>query len=107
VFLKDPEIVLFDEPTSALDSSTETQVMREILEFLGTQPKGSGIEKRTGVFIAHRLGTIQFCDKIVVLGGGGVIVEEGNHDELIERGGEYALLWSQQHELAVTPTAPK
>jgi ABC-type multidrug transport system fused ATPase/permease subunit len=89
---------MFDEPTSALDSTTETAVMGEILEFLGTRPKGSGIEKRTGIFIAHRLQTIMHCDKILVLGSGGAIKEEGTHDELIEKGGEYSSLWSQQHE---------
>lgn len=99
VFLKDPEIVLFDEPTSALDASTEMAVMGFILEFLQTGPKRSQLRQRTGIFIAHRLSTIMQCDTIVVLGSEGVILEQGSHEELIRKNGEYATLWAQQHDL--------
>jgi ABC-type multidrug transport system fused ATPase/permease subunit len=76
--------------------------MGEILEFLRTKPKGSEIQRRTGVFIAHRLQTIMHCEKIIVLGSGGEIIEDGTHEELVEKGGKYSSLWDQQHELGPT-----
>ncbi|MDX8381176.1 MAG: ABC transporter ATP-binding protein/permease [Ghiorsea sp.] len=86
--LKDPEILLFDEATSALDSNTE----QEIQESLRQVAKG-----RTTLVIAHRLSTIVDVDEILVLKAG-VIVEQGNHQALLKKKGEYASMWQRQQE---------
>ena len=84
--LKDPAILIFDEATSALDSHTERVIQAE-LEVISTA--------RTTLVIAHRLSTIVHADQIIVLDHGR-IVERGTHDELLDRGGAYARLWSMQ-----------
>ncbi len=83
VFLKNPPILLLDEATSALDNESEIYIEKS-LEKLS---KG-----RTTLTIAHRLTTIKDSDRIVVLGKNG-IEEEGNHDELLNKGGTYYRLW--------------
>jgi ABC-type transport system involved in Fe-S cluster assembly fused permease/ATPase subunit len=87
--LKGPPILVLDEATSALDSFTE----REIQSALERVSKG-----RTTLVIAHRLSTVVNADEILVLDKG-VIVERGRHDELLERKGVYAALWSRQREV--------
>ena len=82
VFLKNPPILILDEATSALDRETE----REIQGALEALSVG-----RTTLVIAHRLGTIRKADRIVVMAGGRV-VESGNHQALLEKGGAYARL---------------
>lgn len=82
-------ILLLDEATSSLDPISE----RLIKNALSKLTKG-----RTTVVIAHRLSTVIHADKIVVIGGGKV-VEEGSHKELLERGGAYANLYSKQFEI--------
>jgi len=77
--LKNPEILILDEATSALDTDSEKQV-QEALEHL--------MMNRTSLVIAHRLSTIKNADLIVVLSKGEV-VEQGTHDELISKKGEY------------------
>ena len=77
--LKNPEILILDEATSALDTDSEKQV-QEALERL--------MKNRTSLVIAHRLSTIKNADMIVVLSKG-EIVEQGTHDELIAKQGEY------------------
>lgn len=84
--LKNPPVLLLDEATSALDTGTE----QEILESLKTMGKG-----RTVITIAHRLSTVVDADKIVVLVNG-VVVEQGTHDQLIGRNGEYSKMWRRQ-----------
>ncbi|CAO2046140.1 unnamed protein product [Urochloa humidicola] len=74
--LKNPAILLLDEATSALDSASE-KVVQEALDRV--------MVGRTSVVVAHRLSTIQNCDKIVVLEGGG-IVEDGTHASLMAKG---------------------
>lgn len=80
--LKDPQILILDEATSALDSESE-KLVQDALEKV--------MQDRTSVVIAHRLSTIQHCDEIIVLREG-VIVEQGKHQELLERNGAYRKL---------------
>jgi ABC-type multidrug transport system fused ATPase/permease subunit len=94
--VRDAPILILDEPTAALDTESEKLVM-EALERL--------MKGRTVVTIAHRLSTIRDADKIVVLKGG-VVAEEGAHDELVKRGGIYAELVRIQSEGATTTPKP-
>ena len=84
--LKKSPIMLFDEATSALDTETEKSIQNEINE---------ASKNRTSLMIAHRLSTVQKCDRIIVLKLG-QIIEEGTHDELLELEGEYHKLWHMQ-----------
>ena len=79
-----PKILIFDEATSALDNKTQKQVS-DALDKLNC----------TRVVIAHRLSTIRNCDRILLMDEG-VIVEEGNYDELIAKGGKFAELVERQ-----------
>lgn len=85
VFLKNPPILILDEATSALDNKSE-KIIQESLELLS---KG-----RTTLTIAHRLTTVQNADKIIVLTENGII-EQGNHEELMESKGYYYNLYTQ------------
>ena len=78
--LRDAPILILDEPTAALDGASE----REVMSALDRLMKG-----RTSFIIAHRLSTIQGADAILVLENGSV-VEQGRHDELLQRQGRYA-----------------
>ena len=80
VLAQDPSVIILDEATSALDAKTEYEVVRAI--------KDRGI---TCIVIAHRLSTVRDCDEIIVLENGAV-AERGTHDELMEKGGIYAEL---------------
>jgi ABC-type multidrug transport system fused ATPase/permease subunit len=92
--IRNNPILILDEPTAALDTESESLVM-EALERL--------MKGRTVITIAHRLSTIRDADKIVVLKGG-VVAEEGSHDQLIARGGVYAELYRIQ--FSANPAAP-
>lgn len=87
--LKNPAILVLDEATSALDTESE-HLVQEALERL--------MQGRTTLIIAHRLSTVRDADRVVVLEGG-VLVEQGSHDELMElRDGRYrALVEGQFH----------
>jgi ABC-type multidrug transport system fused ATPase/permease subunit len=84
--IRNNPILILDEPTAALDTESERLVM-EALERL--------MKGRTVITIAHRLSTIRNSDKIVVLKGG-VVAEEGTHDELMAKEGVYAELYHIQ-----------
>ncbi len=84
--LRNAPILLLDEATSALDAQSEKRV-QEALDHLS--------EGRTTLVIAHRLSTIRRADRIVVMESGRVI-DQGRHDELLERGGVYAMLHQLQ-----------
>ncbi|MEM9972491.1 MAG: ABC transporter ATP-binding protein, partial [Pseudomonadota bacterium] len=84
--LRNAPILLLDEATSALDAESETRVQAALDEL------ASG---RTALVIAHRLSTVRQADKIVVMEAGRV-VDEGTHEQLLERGGIYARLHALQ-----------
>ena len=84
--LKKAPILLLDEATSALDSESEQHVQSAIEELTGTA---------TTIVIAHRLSTVRRANRILVMAKGRVI-EQGTHDELLARGGEYHKLYEIQ-----------
>ncbi len=83
VLLQNPSILILDEATASVDPFTETKIV-EATEKL--------MEGRTSIIIAHRLRTVRHVDRIIVLDHG-KIVEEGNHDYLMEKKGYYAKLY--------------
>ena len=86
-FLKDAPIIILDEATSALDNKAEAIVQKAIDNLM---------QDKTVFVIAHRLSTIQNADKIVVINQG-EIVEEGNHEELLNiQNGAYKALYEMQ-----------
>ncbi len=86
--LRDAPLLLLDEATSSLDAESETQVAAALADLM---------RKRTTLVIAHRLATVQSCDRILVIDEGR-IVEEGTHQSLIAAGGLYARLAKLQFE---------
>ena len=86
--LKRAPILVFDEATSSLDSKSEQAILKALREVA---------EGHTSLVIAHRLSTIIDADKIIVLDHGRV-VEQGSHDQLLERRGHYAELWFAQQK---------
>ncbi|TBO43109.1 peptidase domain-containing ABC transporter [Pedobacter kyonggii] len=86
---KSPEYIFFDEATSALDANNEKIIIENLNQFF----KG-----KTAIVIAHRLSTVKHADKIIVLDKG-MVVEEGNHSELVAKKGEYYRLIKNQLEL--------
>jgi subfamily B ATP-binding cassette protein MsbA len=85
-FLKDAPILLLDEATSALDTESEAQVQAALKRLMAG---------RTTMLIAHRLSTVRGADRIYVIDKGQV-VETGDHDSLVDRGGLYARLARSQ-----------
>ena len=84
--LKKPEILIMDEATSNLDTITEKAIENTIEECT---------KNVTTIIIAHRLSTIMRCDRIYVMDKG-KIIEQGNHEELIEKQGYYYKFWTSQ-----------
>ncbi len=84
--LKNAPILILDEATSALDSYTEQQIQESLSALM---------QNRTALVIAHRLSTLNQMDRILVFDQGKVI-EEGTHQQLLEKEGRYAQLWRMQ-----------
>jgi ATP-binding cassette subfamily B protein len=89
-FLADAPIVVFDEATSSLDTVTEKLIQAAMAELMAG---------RTTIIVAHRLSTVRDADRILVFDAG-QIVEQGNHAELLARGGAYARLHAVEDEWA-------
>jgi ATP-binding cassette subfamily B protein len=86
--LADNPILILDEATSSVDTRTERLIQQAMANLM---------EGRTSFIIAHRLSTIKDADTILVLDKGD-IVEQGTHEELLEKGGAYAKLYNSQFE---------
>jgi ATP-binding cassette subfamily B multidrug efflux pump len=86
--LADPRILILDEATSSVDTRTEILIQKAM---------DSLMKNRTSFVIAHRLSTIRNADLILVMRDGD-IVEQGNHEDLLARGGFYAELYNSQFE---------
>jgi ATP-binding cassette subfamily B protein len=84
--LADPAILILDEATSSVDTRTELRIQKALLRLM---------EGRTSFVIAHRLSTIRDADKVVVIDKG-EIVEQGSHQELLDRRGFYHRLYVSQ-----------
>lgn len=85
-FLKNSPILILDEATSALDSITEEKIQNSLKDLMSN---------KTTIVIAHRLSTLKNMDRILVFDSG-KIVEDGSHQELIEKNGIYKKLWDSQ-----------
>jgi subfamily B ATP-binding cassette protein HlyB/CyaB len=81
-----PSILIFDEATSALDAESERVIQQNMREMA----KG-----RTVIIIAHRLSALRYADRILTIERGR-IVEDGSHDDLVDRNGRYAGLFREQ-----------
>lgn len=86
---KGAPFIVLDEPTAALDPISEHDIYTKFNAIVGT---------RTAIYISHRLSSCRFCDNITVIERGRV-AERGSHEELLQKGGVYAKLWSAQAEL--------
>jgi len=84
--IKQPEILVLDDCLSAVDNETEEIILNSIKR---------NLENKTAVIISHRISSIKYADKILVLEEG-KIIEEGTHDELISKKGQYYLIHTKQ-----------
>jgi len=85
-YMRDAQVLILDEPTAALDARAEYEVFVRFSEL---------VAGRMAVLISHRFSTVRMADRIIVLEQG-TVVEEGTHEELVEKGGLYAELFSLQ-----------
>ena len=90
--LKNPPILIFDEATSALDSANERAIQAELK---------SAAQNKTTLLIAHRLSTVIDAHEILVLDAGRIL-ERGNHNALLAKGGRYAEMWALQQQSGET-----
>ena len=88
--IENAPMIILDEATSSVDTRTEVLIQNAMDRMT---------EGRTSFVIAHRLSTIRNADKILVMKDGNII-ESGNHEELIQKGGFYAELYNSQFEKA-------
>jgi ATP-binding cassette, subfamily B, multidrug efflux pump len=84
--LAEPSILILDEATSSVDTRTEARIQKALLRLM---------EGRTSFVIAHRLSTIRDADRVLVIRDG-EIVEQGNHQALLDRRGFYHHLYLSQ-----------
>jgi ATP-binding cassette subfamily B protein len=87
-FYRNAPLVIFDEPTAAIDAESEYNIFNEIYDFF---------ENKTVIIISHRFSTVRNADRIIVFDAG-KILEEGSHDELIKKNGQYAKMFKLQAE---------
>lgn len=80
---RDADILILDEPTAALDPIIEYDVLTQFLEMA---------RDKTAIIMSHRIGICRAVDRVLVMGDGKVI-EDGNHEELLARGGAYTKMW--------------
>jgi ATP-binding cassette subfamily B protein len=85
-YLREAQVLILDEPTASLDARAEYEVFRRFTELT---------RGRMAVLISHRFSTVRMADRILVLSGGR-LVEQGSHEELVQRGGLYAELFNLQ-----------
>ncbi len=83
---KKAPLLILDEPTAALDPIAENELYMRY---------GEAARNRTTIFISHRLSSTRFCDRLVLLEGARII-EEGTHEELLQKGGRYKELFEMQ-----------
>ena len=88
-YMGEPELLLMDEPTASIDPLKEMELIRNFRENL----KG-----KTAILISHRIGFARLADRIVMMENGR-ITEQGTHEELLERNGYYARLFTEQKKL--------
>lgn len=86
VMLMKPPMLILDEATSNIDTRTEIKIQKAFAKLM---------EGRTSFIVAHRLSTIRESDRILVMNNG-AIIEQGNHEELLNQGGFYAKLYNSQ-----------
>ena len=75
-----------DEPTSALDALAEASIYQSFDDL---------VKNKTAIYISHRLSSTKFCDRIILLGPEGII-EDGSHDQLMAKKGEYYQMFKTQ-----------
>ena len=83
---KDAPLVILDEPTSALDPVSEYEIYKHFDEM---------VQDKTSIYISHRMSSCRFCDNILVFDDG-QIIEQGNHEQLVNANGLYSKLWNAQ-----------
>lgn len=83
---KDAPIIILDEPTAALDPIAENEIYKKYYELT---------KEKTSIFISHRLSSTRFCDRIVYIDSG-EIIEEGDHQTLMDMGGKYREMYDKQ-----------
>jgi ATP-binding cassette subfamily B protein len=85
-YVREAQVMILDEPTATLDARAEYQLFQRFAD---------SARGRMAVLVSHRFSTVRIADRILVLGNG-VLEEEGTHDQLIQRHGKYAELFSMQ-----------
>lgn len=84
--IRNPDILIFDDCLSAVDTITEEKILKNLSELM---------KNKTSIFVSHRIATVKFCSRIIVLEEG-KLVEEGTHEQLLQRNGLYRQLFEKQ-----------